>query len=109
MRDLLAADGSIYVHCDWRVNGYIRLALDEIFGKGNFQNEILWYYTNKIPDTRKKKYTNSTDTILVYNKCQSRHIFNWQYDKRDKPIKVSKMKKIEGKKVYEKGDDGKSV
>ena len=33
MRDLLADDGSIYVHCDWRVSGYIRLALDEAFGK----------------------------------------------------------------------------
>ena len=33
MRDLLADDGSIYVHCDWRVNSYIRLILDEIFGK----------------------------------------------------------------------------
>ncbi len=32
MRDLLAQDGSIYVHCDWRVNSYIRLVLDEVFG-----------------------------------------------------------------------------
>lgn len=42
MRDLLAEDGSIYVHCDWRVNGYIRLALDEIFGTENFLNQIIW-------------------------------------------------------------------
>jgi len=35
MRDLLAENGSIYVHCDWRVNSYIRLALDEVFGKEN--------------------------------------------------------------------------
>jgi hypothetical protein len=41
MRDLLAEDGSIYVHCDWRVNSYIRLALDEIFGKANWHSEIL--------------------------------------------------------------------
>ena len=40
MRDLLAEDGSIYVHCDWRVNSYIRLVLDEVFGKENFRNEI---------------------------------------------------------------------
>jgi len=33
MKDLLAENGSIYVHCDWRVNGYMRLVLDEIFGK----------------------------------------------------------------------------
>ncbi|CAN2041059.1 adenine-specific DNA-methyltransferase [Candidatus Magnetomoraceae bacterium gMMP-15] len=47
MRDLLAEDGSIYVHCDWRVNGYVNAVLDEIFGRDYFQNEIVWYYTNK--------------------------------------------------------------
>ena len=41
MRDLLADDGSIYVHCDWRVDSYIRLILDEVFGKENFRNEII--------------------------------------------------------------------
>ncbi len=47
MRDLLAEDGSIYVHCDWRVNAYINTVLDEVFGRDFFQNEIVWYYTNK--------------------------------------------------------------
>jgi DNA modification methylase len=42
MRDLLAEDGSIYVHCDWRVSGFIRLVLDEIFGASNFLNQITW-------------------------------------------------------------------
>ncbi len=109
MRDLLAEDGSIYVHCDWRVNSYIRLVLDEVFGRENLQNEIVWYYTNKIPDTRKKKYTNSTDTILVYNNNRESHIFNWQYDKRDKPIKVSRMKKVDGKKIYVKDEKGRGI
>ena len=36
MRDLLAEDGSIYIHCDWRVNGYIRLVLNEVFGTNFF-------------------------------------------------------------------------
>ena len=36
LRDFLADDGTIYVHCDWRVNSYIRLVLDEIFGSGFF-------------------------------------------------------------------------
>ena len=44
MRDLLAEDGSIYVHCDWRVSGYIRFVLDEVFGRDNFLNEIIWHY-----------------------------------------------------------------
>jgi len=49
MRDLLADDGSIYVHCDWRVNGYIRSVLDEVFGKDNFLNEILWKRSVNLP------------------------------------------------------------
>ena len=42
MRDLLAEDGSIYVHCDWRSSSPIRLVLDELFGEKCFQNEIIW-------------------------------------------------------------------
>jgi len=42
MRDLLADDGSIYVHCDWRMEGYIRIILEEVFGKQNFMNTITW-------------------------------------------------------------------
>jgi hypothetical protein len=42
MHELLAEDGSIYVHCDWRVNGVIKLALDEIFGKNRQKREIIW-------------------------------------------------------------------
>jgi len=42
MRDLLAEDGSIYVHCDWRVNSFMRLAMDEVFGKDNFRRELIW-------------------------------------------------------------------
>lgn len=68
MRELLADTGSIYVHLDWHVGHYVKLVMDEVFGKSNFQNEIIWYYTNKIPDTRKKRYTNSTDAMYCYNK-----------------------------------------
>src|SRR5438128_2955138 len=42
MRDLLHNEAGIYVHCDWRVNSYIRLALDEVFGKDNFRTDITW-------------------------------------------------------------------
>lgn len=40
MKELLSSKGSIYVHCDWRVNSYLRLVMDNIFGKHNFRNEI---------------------------------------------------------------------
>lgn len=42
MRDLLSDDGSIYVHCDWRVNSFLRLIIEEIFGSDNYKNEIIW-------------------------------------------------------------------
>jgi DNA modification methylase len=47
MRDLMADDASIYVHCDWRVNSAIRTVMDELFGWERFISEVIWYYTNK--------------------------------------------------------------
>ncbi len=73
MHDLLAEDGSIYVHCDWRVDSYIRLALDEVFGKDNFRNEIIWCYTGASNVT--KDFPKKHDTILRYSKSEN-YIFN---------------------------------
>ncbi|MFY9463251.1 MAG: site-specific DNA-methyltransferase, partial [Candidatus Sungiibacteriota bacterium] len=44
MKRLLAPDGSIYVHLDWHVGHYVKVMMDEIFGKENFRNEIIWHY-----------------------------------------------------------------
>ncbi len=71
MRDLLAEDGSIYVHCDYRLNPYIRLILDEVFGKEKFKNEITW--RRQIPRGRKieaKYMPYSADYILLYSKAE---------------------------------------
>ncbi|MDD3998854.1 MAG: DNA methyltransferase [Candidatus Shapirobacteria bacterium] len=63
---LLADDGSIYVHCDWRVSAFMRMCLDEIFGKNNFRNEIIWYYsTLGRPDD---KFAQKHDTIFCFGK-----------------------------------------
>jgi len=67
MRDLLADDGSIYVHCDWRVSGYLRLILDEVFGKENFVNEIIWSYrTGGMPEA--SGYGRKHDDLFFYKK-----------------------------------------
>ena len=66
MKDLLAEDGSIYVHCDWRVNSYIRLVLDELFGKNGFRNEIVWHYQTYQGQV-KNYFPRKNDTILVYS------------------------------------------
>ena len=72
MRDLLADDGSIYVHCDWRVNSYIRLVLDEIFGKNNFRNEVIWDYSFRMMNLP-KFYNRKHDTILFYAKSDQNY------------------------------------
>jgi DNA modification methylase len=67
MRDLLADDGSIYVHCDWRVNSHLRLAMDETFGTSNFRNQINWKRADSHSDS-KGKYSVVADCILFYSK-----------------------------------------
>jgi len=108
MRELLAENGSIYVHLDWHVGHYVKVMMDEILGYENFRNEIVWYYTNKIPDKRKRLFTNATDYLLFYTKGEE-NTFNIQYDPREIPIKVSKMKKVAGKKIYEKDELGRGI
>src|SRR5579863_6522576 len=67
MRDLLAEDGSIFVHCDWRVNAFIRLALDEVFGKDNVVNELIWKRRTGYMGTY-NKFGVITDAIYWYSK-----------------------------------------
>ncbi|HPD57907.1 MAG TPA: site-specific DNA-methyltransferase [Smithellaceae bacterium] len=108
IKDIMNETASIYVHLDWHIGHYAKILMDEIFGEEYFQNEIIWYYTNKIPDTRKHQFQSSYDFILFYTNSDD-YPFEHQEEKRDKPIKVSRMKKIDGKKVYVKGDDGKGI
>jgi adenine-specific DNA-methyltransferase len=84
MRDLLSDDGSIYVHCDWRVCGYIRLILDEVFGADSFRNEIIWENTstgNKAVSTI--QFARVHDTIYFYSKSSNNDI-NVQYEEYEK-------------------------
>jgi adenine-specific DNA-methyltransferase len=70
MRDLLADDGSIYVHCDWRVNSYMRLALEEVFGASNFINEVIWKRRSGVL-AQSKQYGVVTDSILFFAKSEN--------------------------------------
>ena len=75
MRELLSHQGSMYVHLDWHVGHYVKVILDEVFGKDNFVNEIVWCYTGA--SQAKTKFIQKHDTIFMYQKSSSR-IFNWQ-------------------------------
>ncbi len=73
LKELLTNEGSIYVHCDSRVNFMLRAILDETFGRENFRNEILWCYRGGgVP---KKDFAPKHDTILRYSKTES-YLFN---------------------------------
>ncbi len=99
MHELLADDGSVYVHCDWRLNSHMRLIMDEIFGKDNFRNEIIWSYTSG--GVGDKTFAKKHDAILFYSKSE-RHIFHKQTYKR----KVDKSKGYDPRITYYKSDDG---
>ena len=76
MRELLNERGSLYVHCDYRVNSHLRLILDEVFGRDNFRNEIVWTYSGgavPLGDFPRKH-----DTLLKYRRG-TEHTFNVQY------------------------------
>jgi len=70
MRELLSDDGSIYVHCDWGVNSYLRLALDEIFGADRLVNEIIWRRAFGHSDS--SRLGSIHDTLLLYSKSEQR-------------------------------------
>ncbi|MCE5339559.1 MAG: site-specific DNA-methyltransferase [Planctomycetaceae bacterium] len=81
MKRLLAEDGSLYVHCDWHVNSYIRILLDEIFGKENFIREIIWDRGN--PSGGKagaNNWIHAHDSILFYSKNSGKKCFNKIYE-----------------------------
>jgi adenine specific DNA methylase Mod len=65
---VLAPTGSLYVHCDWHTQSYLRLLLDEIFGQEHFQNEICWAYRSQ--GASKRRFSRKHDTILFYTKSK---------------------------------------
>ena len=78
MKDLLSDSGSIFVHCDWRLNALVRSILDEIFGSNNFKNEVIWCYRGM--PSKVKKFSNKHDYIIYYTKSEN-NLFNVQYGK----------------------------
>lgn len=107
LRELLADDGSIYVHLDVHRGPYVKVLLDEVFGIENFQNEIAWYYYNKMHDSRKRQLPKAFDQILYYVKSKSsQYVYNAQEETRDKPVMQLKRVKIDGKMVNARDENG---
>jgi DNA modification methylase len=102
MRDLLAEDGSIYVHCDWRVSAYLRAILEELFGSNNFRNEITWKrrvgMTSAVHESH--QFGVCTDVIFFFARSE-KSVFYPQYNKDSHEY----QEYIETRFTYS-GDDG---
>lgn len=71
MRELLADTGSIYVHLDWHVGHYVKIVMDEVFGKDNFHNQIAWIKNSLGAKSRASQFPRNQDQILFYSKSPS--------------------------------------
>lgn len=108
LHGLLADSGSIFVHLDVHTGPYIKVLMDEIFGQDNFQNEIAWYYYNKMHDSRKRSLPKAFDQILYYvkNKAAKAYAYTALMEKRDTPVTQLKRVKVDGKMINARDKDG---
>jgi len=80
LRELLADDGSIYVHLDWKKVHYVKSLMDEIFGENNFIREIIWRigWVSGFKSVA-NNWVRNHDTLLYYGKNKDQVIFNKIY------------------------------
>ena len=90
-RRALKPTGSIYLHCDWQANSYLRILIDAIFGSKNFRNEIVWSYPAS-PSNARRDFPRKHDTILRYVKTS-----DWTFNADDVrvPYAESSMNRIQ--------------
>lgn len=103
MRELLADTGSIYVHLDWHVGHYVKLVMDEVFGRDNFQNEIVWSYGKMASASR--RFMSNHDVIFFYGKSPNHH-FESLYIDLAAPVKRLARELVDGKLKNARNPDG---
>lgn len=81
LREILADDGCIYLHLDYKKSHYLKATCDEVFGETNFLNEIIWQRTTNTGSSKAlaKKFSSDTDSIFIYRKDLENFIFNKQF------------------------------
>jgi adenine-specific DNA-methyltransferase len=85
MRELLSSEGTVYVHLDYHVAHYVKIVLDEIFGRENFRNEITWKRKGGSALGTMNRLSVNTDSIFVFTKT-SEFIFNPVYIRNEEYI-----------------------
>ena len=73
LRELLAENGSIYVHLDYHVGHYVKVMMDEIFGYENFRNDVIWNYATG--GAGKEEYAKKHDIVLFYTKGENYNFY----------------------------------
>ncbi|MCI5055235.1 MAG: site-specific DNA-methyltransferase [Flavobacteriales bacterium] len=81
-REILAPDGVIFVHLDWKKAHYVKVILDEIFGERNFKNNITWHYGGRMMH-HLKQFNRKHEIILFYTKMKDNYTFNMPNDEVD--------------------------
>ena len=99
MKRVLKKDGVLVFQLDWRINHWMRILMDDVFGYDNFRNEIIWKYRLGLK-AKSKKFIQNHDVILVYAKSNN-HTFNEQKE-NIKPRKKYFQKFENGKAVHQK-------
>lgn len=94
MRELLSEVGSIYVHIDSKMGHYLKIIMDEVFGRENFKNDIARIKSNP-KNFHRKAYGNEKDMILFYSKNYKKNIFNQVTLPLSEEDKISMFKKID--------------
>ena len=87
-KEILSDDGAIYVHLDQKMGHYVKVILDEVFGKNNFRNEIIWCYKTTLRSS-KEKFGKDHDIIYFY----ANHLHTICPDRRDFPASESTLKR----------------
>ncbi len=100
MRELLSDKGSIYVHIDWHVGHYVKILLDDIFGKENFVNEVVWKKTNS-PKAQTKGFGTQHDTIFIYSKSNDHYFSQVRRDADENYLKAFRYDDEDGKGKYQ--------
>jgi len=85
MRELLADTGSIYVHLDWHVGHYVKLVLDDVFGRQNFRNELVWNYGGRGAKAVSGQFPRNHDVLYWFSKS-ARSAYEPCREKRRIPI-----------------------
>lgn len=110
LKELLSETGAIFVHLDVHTGPFVKVMMDELFGRNNFQNQIAWYYYNKLHGRSKRCLPKAFDIILYYVKNkQGTYTFHTLTEPRDEPIKKLKYSFINGKIVNDKDENGKTI